>query len=377
MPILPLPKLLFPSQRPVLWSGLLLSLGVALLFYFAAARSIEHDAGERFHSQARNAQLGIDAHIDAYGDVLRGVAGFFQASERVDRAGFHAYVRSLDLEHRYTAIDTINYAEFFSDAQRPAVEQAWRERDTGGRDGYPPLAIQPPGRRADYTVLTLVESVSGYRDKVGIDLSSKDSLARALARARDTGRMNSSGQPISFIGQPQHSGLGLRLPLYRAGAALDTVAQRRAAYLGSVGIGFSVQRLVQGALDEMPWHGVRLNLCDDGDAADPRPAGRACMPLFDSRAAGAGGAACDGCFSAVLPIDFNGRLWQAQFTAPRALLYSRLDTYLPWLAMLVGFGFSMLMSVLFYTLSSSRLRAIKMAKAMTKELRSEEHTSEL
>src|SRR5471032_3030858 len=367
MPAFPLSTPLFSSPRPVLWSGLLLSLGVAVSFYFAAEQSIEHDTSERFSNQARNAQYSIASRINAYGDVLRGVAGFLQAGAHVDRAAFHAYVRSLDLEHRFPAIDTIDYAEYFSDEQRPAVERTWR--GGGGSDGYPPFAIDPPGRRPDYTVLTLIEPGLGYRDQAGLDLATQDALAPALTRARDTGLMSSSGRLISFPGQPRHSGLGLRLPLYRADAALDTTPQRRAAYLGSVGIGFSVARLVQGALDDMPWHGVRLSLCDDGDAAETRPADAACAPLFDSQAAGAGAEGPAERYSTVLPIDFNGHLWQARFSAPKATLYARFDAYLPWLAMLTGFACSMLISMLFHTLSSSRLRAIKMAKAMTMELR--------
>ena len=42
-----------------------------------------------------------------------------------------------------------------------------------------------------------------------------------------------------------HLGLGIRLPVYRKGAALTSVAARRAAYLGSVGVGFGVPGLVQ------------------------------------------------------------------------------------------------------------------------------------
>jgi signal transduction histidine kinase len=70
-----------------------------------------------------------------------------------------------------------------------------------------------------------------------------------------------------------------------------------------------------------------------------------------------------------LPIDFNGRSWNAQFSAAKRDLYTGFDLYFPWLAMLAGFVGTMLIYALFHTLSSSRLRAIRMAKAMTKELR--------
>jgi signal transduction histidine kinase len=74
-------------------------------------------------------------------------------------------------------------------------------------------------------------------------------------------------------------------------------------------------------------------------------------------------------FSLMLPIQFNGRLWQAGFSVPRRALYSRFDTYLPMLAASVGFGASMLIYALFMTLASSRRRALRMARAMTRELR--------
>jgi signal transduction histidine kinase len=74
-------------------------------------------------------------------------------------------------------------------------------------------------------------------------------------------------------------------------------------------------------------------------------------------------------FNVVLPIDFNNRHWNAYFSAPKASWYSRFDTWLPWLAMACGFTGSLLFFLLFHTLSSSRMRAVKMAKEMTRELR--------
>jgi two-component system sensor histidine kinase/response regulator len=39
----------------------------------------------------------------------------------------------------------------------------------------------------------------------------------------------------------------------------------------------------------------------------------------------------------VLPIDFNGSLWKAQFVARKVDLISGFDLYLPWIALLTGF----------------------------------------
>jgi hypothetical protein len=141
------------------------------------------------------------------------------------------------------------------------------------------------------------------------------------------------------------------------------VEERRAAYIGSVGIGFSVPRLVQAALEQIQVRDARLVLYDSGDSQTGAPA----LPVRQ-QAAGPVLAPGDQ-FNVVLPIDFNNRHWHADFSAPKASWYSRFDTWLPWLAMACGFTGSLLFFLLFHTLSSSRMRAVKMAKEMTRELR--------
>jgi signal transduction histidine kinase len=360
-------KQLFSPTKPVWWAGVLLSLGIGALFYVAAHQTIEHDAGERFKHQARNAQYNINSRINAYTDVLRGAASFFRAAEHVDRASFHRYVTGLNIERQFPALDNINFTEYVTDAGRDAFESKSRQSGDGKPDGYPDFTISPPGRRADYSVLTMIEPLAQFREKVGRDIAARTPVALALAQGRDTGELSASGTPIDSVHQPQGAGLALRLPVYRIEMPLDTVAQRRAAYIGSVGIGFSVPRLTQAALEQMQVRDSRLVLYDASDSTSTVPSANR-VQLFDSMPTGATLRPSD-MFSIVLPIEFNNRRWVAHFSTPKAHWYSRFDVWLPWLSMLCGFIGSLLFYLLFHTLSSSRLRAIKMAKAMTKELR--------
>ncbi|MBJ7311812.1 CHASE domain-containing protein [Rugamonas sp. CCM 8940] len=364
-------KFVLSPKKPVWWSGVLLSLGVGALLYFITARSIEHDAGQRFKHQARNTQYAIASRIKAYTDVLRGAASFVQATEQVSRSKFHHYVAGLDLQQHFPAIDNINYAQYLTEAQRADFERAMDDPAELARDGYPPLHITPPGRRADYSVITMLEPVQPFAEKFGLDIAAREHVASVLARARDSNTLSASGQPIDILSKPRQSGLAMRLPVYRNALPLHNVAQRRAAYLGTVGIGFSVHRLVQGALDEMPVRDVRLSLYDGGKSSDPilRQAEPGDLLLFDSLPRGVRPLAENQLFSIVLPLDFNGRAWKARFSAPKSDWYTSFDAYLPWLALLTGFAGTLLIYALFHTLSSSRLRAIKMAKAMTQELR--------
>jgi len=74
-------------------------------------------------------------------------------------------------------------------------------------------------------------------------------------------------------------------------------------------------------------------------------------------------------FQFVLPVDFNGRRWDAHFSAPKADVARVSDASYPWLALLAGFTTTMLLYGLFYTLTSSRARAMELAEDMTSELR--------
>nr|WP_315258795.1 CHASE domain-containing protein [uncultured Duganella sp.] len=357
-------KQLFSSSRPVWWAGVLLSLGIGSLFYLAAHRTIEYDAGERFLHQAQNAQYNINSRLNAYTDVLRGAASFFHASEQVNRVSFHRYVSGLDIPNQFPALDNINYAHYVSAAGRDEFQRAMRN-DGDTALGYPAqLDITPPGRRRDYWVLTMIEPLSEFREKIGRDIAARAPVARALAHGRDSGELSASGTPIDSAHQPLGAGLALRLPVYRNDMPLGTVEQRRSAYLGSVGIGFSVPRLVQAALEQMQVRDARLVLYDAGDSQSAQTP----VQLFDSMPD------CKALrpneqLSVTLPIDFHQRQWQAHFSAPKARWYSRFDTWLPWAALACGFTGSLLFYLLFHTLSSSRMRAVTMAKEMTRELR--------
>jgi signal transduction histidine kinase len=91
--------------------------------------------------------------------------------------------------------------------------------------------------------------------------------------------------------------------------------------------------------------------------------------IFDSDSAAAGQPPPRNPVQLSLPLNFNGRLWQAYFDAPRAALFSSFDAYLPWLASLVGFVSTLLMYALFHAQVSSRRKALQMARDMTRELR--------
>jgi two-component system sensor histidine kinase/response regulator len=348
----------------LLWFGVgvTLSLLVALLLHALAAKTVEDDARQRFDGIARSAQSGLAARVKSYTDVLRGTAALFQASEApVTRLQFHRYVDALDLARDFPAIEALSYAQAVSDRQRDAFVSAVRADRSIDPAGYPEFRILPDGQRPDYLVLTYLEPMAAMKEKFGIDIAVNPAVAPALERARDTGRLNSSGQPIT-IGTPQpHIALAMRLPVYRTGTPLDSQDARRAAYLGSVGVVFSVPALVSRALGEGGAQRMHLTLYADGSAESKQrrlAIGKDDRLLFSAAGRPAPGHDA-GDFDAVLPIDFNGALWKAHFRVRKADLSNGFDRYLPPLALVIGFAGSMLMYGFFFTLYWSRRTAIE------------------
>ncbi len=369
MRTLPKPTRLFSSTRPAMWIGLPLSAIVGLAFYFTTAGSIESDSRQRFAAHAQNAANIIVARIKSYTDVLRGTASIFQTSYPLTRRQFHGYVGGLDLPRYFPAIEVINFAEYVRDENRADFEQRMNVELASDIDLTQPFKIRPEGRRPEYSVLTFIEPLDLGNKAAGFDLQANPLQHANQAALRDGGQLISSGMPIAAMAGPNRTGLGMRLPIYLPHAPTGTMAERRSAFVGSVGIAFSVDKLVLGVIDEMPVRHVRMTLVDHALGVE----GKRGRVLFDTEPDSAepdkGSFLRGGRFSKTLPIDFNGRAWSATFSVDARDLYTGFEEFVPWLAMLGGFVSTMLLYALFHTLTSSRRRAIKMAKGMTRELR--------
>ncbi|MDO8070688.1 CHASE domain-containing protein [Janthinobacterium sp. SUN176] len=349
-----------------IWAGgLLLALAVGGALYAGAARTVDDDAEQRFDNLTHGAQHSLITRVKSYSDLLRGLEALFRTSEQLTRRQFHDYVAGLDIARQFPAIESVNYAVAVPSAQRAAFIEAVRRDTSLAPRGYPAFTIRPAGERPEYAVLTYLEPDSLLAERMGVDIGANPLVAQSLAQARDSGEVSASGQVIMIKGPPAHVGLGMRLPVYRNGMPQGSVAERRAAYQGSVGIGFGVAQLVHSALersaleplhltlysaaDATPADGAlritpqdRLLFNDDGDLAATPPQPGSDADYFDQ----------------VLPVAYQGGLWKAHFRVRKAELYSPFDRYFPWLALAVGVAGTLLIYGYIFTLYRSRRNAV-------------------
>jgi signal transduction histidine kinase len=180
--------------------------------------------------------------------------------------------------------------------------------------------------------------------------------------------------------QKQYIGLAMRLGVYSSGMPRDTVEQRRAAFFGSVGAGFNVENLMKGVLGEGTLQYLQFKLYDAGSAGDSSASSTENKRwlLFDSNQLIQTSSARpdtddpDSVFTSVLPMEVGGRIWEVRFSGRKDAIINRVDALLPWLVLVGGLLSSALLFGMFYSLASSRSRAVEIANEITKDLRESE-----
>src|SRR6266513_535386 len=280
-----------PAFRSAVLPWLVLAVGItASFFLFTVVRdSVENVARLRFEREAKDASSLIEGRLRSYGDVLYALRALYAGEGPVDRLRFHRFIASLDLEHRYPGFISLNYAAYVPAQDKKRFEETVRRDTSLNPRGYPEFAIKPPGERPEYYVMVYLEPLVDYEYALGLDISANpaaadpEKIAAAMRSGRDNGKLTSSAQPLRVKRAKEAIYLAMRLSVYRKGMPVDTVEQRRSAYLGSVGSGFDVENLMKEALTPEKLGYMQVRLYDAGstdERSSDTPARK--RLLFDS-----------------------------------------------------------------------------------------------
>jgi signal transduction histidine kinase len=374
----------YSSSLP--WLVLAIGIPASFFLYALVQDSIEDVARLRFEREAQDASSVIQGRLRSYSDVLYALRALFASESPVDRRRFHRYLDALDLKLRYPGFVSLNYAAYVPQSDKGRFEEAVRNDTSISPQGYPQFAIKPPGERPEYFVMVYLEPMANYEFAFGLDLgmnpaaANPGKVAAAMRLGRDTGKVLSSAQPLRIKVAKETIFLSMRLAVYQNGMPNETVEQRRAAYLGSVGAGFDVEYLMREALNEELLRYIRLRLYDAGPSigeSDTEPPGEKRL-LFDSEQLAVGPskeAAADDfskAFVLRLPIEIAGRVWEFEYSAKKSAVISDTDRVLPPVILAGGLLLSALLFGVLYSLASSRRRAVEIANEITRDLRESE-----
>lgn len=227
------------------WTVLALSLCTTLWAWYATRDAAEEKARLLFDFRVQETENAILKRMNDYKQVLRGAAGLFAASQKVDRDEWKAYIASLDIQERYPGIQGIGFAPWIPSGHRDAHVRLVRA------DGFPAYDIQPPGNRKQYTPTMYLEPFSGRNLRAfGYDMFSEPKRRDAMERARDTGTPTLSGKVLLVQETEENiqAGTLLFLPVYKNGMPHGTLAERRAALIGFIYSPFRMNHLMDGIL---------------------------------------------------------------------------------------------------------------------------------
>ena len=305
------------SWRP--WLVLAVGVVVTLLAYTWSRQMESAHAQERFSADATLFQERTTRRMAYNEQVIRASAEFVSLrSGLLDQAAWHRYVTNLDLTTLSPGFKGFGFV-------------AWQPEDTARI-----LAVEPLDDEA--------------KDMLSRNLYADATRRTAMAQARDTGLATLSAPVRLHREDALHPGVLFFAPVYRQGAPLDSVLQRRQALLGWTYLVFRVETLMGNILARTP-SGFGLEVFE---GATPREEARLCHlgPEGPFRTAP---------YKAVGTLKLYGQVWSLQMWAGSNYQF-RPERAGRWLLLFFGVVASGLSFFLLFSLEKMELRSTTLAE---------------
>lgn len=311
--------------------------------------NLEH----HFFADIAQVRIKIAERILAYGQILKGGRGLFQVYENVTRDEWHNYVSGLNLNNNYPGIQGVGYAALLHPSELKIHEKKIR------KEGFDDYRIWPEGQRSLYSAIVYLEPFDWRnRRAFGYDMFSEPIRHEAMVRARDTGEPSLTGKVllVQETKEEPQAGTLLYIPMYRKGAAIQSVDSRRDALIGWIYSPYRMDNLVDGMLGKH-LEGIRLRIYygeinDDNLLYNSSPNKNGARAIFERN----------------LNLAMGGRSWTLEFEALPS--YASLNPTSSIYSQMIGI---MLIALLFIALTWNVLRtqykAESIALGLTSELR--------
>ncbi len=287
-----------------------------------------------FQRDADKIARDTSVRLQTYFDMLLSIKGLYAVNNEVSRVQFARYVHELRLTERYPGFQAIQFVRMVPAPDLARYAASVKQDTSLVAGGYPHFNIHPAAARDVHYIIEYNEPMAGNENAFGLDLGALAPHRRALEMGRDVNRIVAT-ERITLVqdtsGQP---GFVARAPIYRPGAPVDTVEERRAALVGFVAIVFRVHNLMREVVDTPLLAHMTIRINDAGYQQD-----RAAAPpsidnlMFDS--AGKVGSAPR---PDVLPglasdigLDVGERRWVMHFEGHAGARYPDGTMYVAWI----------------------------------------------
>ncbi len=340
------------------WLILVVTLGITWFTWDHERQNARQALRLQFDFALREAVSRVEQHVQGHEQMLRGVQSLFATTPLKNRAALHDYVETLQLDANFSGVQAIGIVEWVP-AERKAGHLA--EKHAAGFADY---AIDPDGQREIYAPIVQREPYIGRnRAPIGNDLWLDPVRRMAMEKARDSGMVAISGKvqlkvDAGFVAPP---GFIMYLPVYAPGQAHVNVAQRRDHLIGWVFTSFHMNDFMASLYGSQS-AGLTLSVYDGTDTVES-----SLLYRSDGKSAN-DGLLRQAASSANEYMVVAGHNWTLSLRTQEAF-ERRYGHGMEWTTAGAGLILSLLLAILVWFMVNGRDRALRLAGAMTEELR--------
>lgn len=326
----------------------------------------EHQAAKdglraQFDFALRETVGRVDQRVMDYEQILRGVQSLYATTPMSNRDAMHKYVANMQLDANFSGIQAIGLVDWVGGKRKAAHLTAMRAA------GFPNYAIEPDGSREVYAPIIQREPFDGpNRAAPGYDVWADSVRREALEKARDSGMAAISGKVQLKVDADStvSPGFIMYLPIYAPDLPHDSVAQRRTNLVGWVYASFHMNDFMASLYGNLS-PGLTLSIHDGTDINDLS------LLYRTANASGADASLKPAAMSANEYMVVAGHNWTLSLHTQDAFA-SHYGRGMETVTAAGGVALSLLMALLTWLIINGRQQAMRLAAAMTEELRATE-----
>jgi signal transduction histidine kinase len=312
------------------------------------------EVGVRFDQAEEQDAHAVRRELERYESALVAARALLSSGD-TSAQDFAAFADALDLRGRYPSLQAVNWTAVVQEGDLDAYVA---ERRADDAPAFTVFGAGAGARGREHRVITYVAPLAGNEPALGFDTATRQASRGAQDRSRDTGLPALSERLVLVqdAADPE-PGFALTLAVYRTGAPVGTVEERRAALVGWVNATFrgadflrEVLRSTRGETAVSLYAGPAVR-AEDLIATEP--------PDLEERDLTEDGP------TGVVHVDAAGTPWTLHV---RAIGGAHSGSAEPRLVLVGGLGITTLLAALMWSRGTAEVRAWRLVDRVTARL---------
>lgn len=353
-------------------SVLLISLGISWAAWQYTRHTVSLKEEAVFLQEAQEIEDVITYHLDDYIESLFGLRSLLATEEHLTRRQWNTYCDSLDLPSRVPGILSLRFDTRVMATKQAAFLEIIRSDTTLSLQEFLEFTMSfeatvthgqaSPGD--DLYVVTYTWPWNQYKELYGVDMFSVPEQRRVIEQARDSGNPAVSSRTTADVDSDRHSsGFVVYLPVYQGGFPITTPQERQVAASGMVAARFNAYDLIEHTLSR-----VRRHPLIDVEVFDGTSLTADHLYYNDDDVLQAQGSDTPPVYSRQMTLDMYGQAWTVFCSSKPGFRLETTEVMFPWIALGAGIIISVLLTGTILSLTTSQIRATRLAEKMTHQL---------